>query len=73
MKSEVKVDTSKPTLEQRISSMLSATDVTSTEVSALLALVETEVSEATKRVELERAISNFDVSAAETSRVMTEN
>ena len=73
MKSEVKVDTSKPTLEQRISSMLSATDVTSTEVSALLALVETEVSEATKRVELERAVSNFDVSAAETSRVMTEN
>jgi hypothetical protein len=63
MKTEAtKVETPK-TLEQRISSMLSATDVTSTAVAGLIAEVEDQVSETSKQVELERAISNSDVSS----------
>ncbi len=69
-KIEVKVE---KTLEQKIAAMLTATDVTSTEVASLIALVEDQVSETTKQVELERAVTNSDVSAAEASRVITEN
>jgi hypothetical protein len=72
----MKVDTSKtqPTLEQRISAILATDNVSSDAIGTLLIEVETEVSESTKKVELERAISvSSDMSAADAHRMITQN
>ena len=59
------------TLEQRIAATLADNAATSSDIASIIAEVQTEASEATRQVELERAISS-DASAAEASRGITE-
>ena len=59
------------TLEQRIAACLTDNATTSGDIASIIAEVQAEASEASRQVELERAISS-DASAAEVSRGITE-